>query len=105
MDKKILSSLSYLSIFFAPIIFPIIVWILSNDDSTIQNARKATFLHIAPVILTIIALFIIGTTGLLTNSGAATGFVTIGLVSVLLLVDFVLFIYNLVIGIKILVND
>lgn len=38
-ENKLLSALSYWSIFFAPILFPILVWILGNE-STALHAKK-----------------------------------------------------------------
>ena len=44
-NQNILSSLSYFSVFFAPIIFPIFVWIFA-EKPTSTHGRKALFNHI-----------------------------------------------------------
>ena len=104
LDKKILNGLSYLSIFFAPILFPIIVLIVSSDKDVNRHAIRATILHLIPVVLTIVGLIIVGATGLFTNDHKSTGFVAIALLGAILLIDLGVFIYNLVLGIKQFVN-
>ncbi|MGW9966486.1 hypothetical protein ACUW54_000907 [Staphylococcus cohnii] len=44
-SQNILSALSYFSMLFAPIIFPILVWILA-EKPTSTHGRKALFNHI-----------------------------------------------------------
>ncbi|POF45041.1 hypothetical protein [Staphylococcus pseudintermedius] len=48
-SNKILSSFCYFSVFFAPFIFPIVVWALSNGDTS-RNAKRALLYHILPMI-------------------------------------------------------
>lgn len=44
-SNKVLSAISYFSVFFAPIILPLIVWILANKPTS-THGRKALFNHI-----------------------------------------------------------
>ncbi|WP_278926591.1 hypothetical protein [Staphylococcus auricularis] len=56
MDKSannILSSFCYFSVFFAPFIFPLIVWILASGDTS-RHAGKALLYHILPIIFFIL---------------------------------------------------
>ena len=50
MDKqteKILASLSYFSVFFAPFLFPLIIWI-GLDRPVSTHGKRAILYHIAP---------------------------------------------------------
>ena len=48
--NKILAALSYFSVLFAPILFPIIVWIV-GDAETKPHAKRALWTHIIPSIV------------------------------------------------------
>ncbi|WP_461240929.1 DUF4870 domain-containing protein [Paucilactobacillus sp. N302-9] len=104
MKNKIINALSYLSITFAPLLFPLIVWIFAGDEDLTHHAKRAFGLHLLPVVLTVIALIVIGATGLTTNDIFSTGAVSALLFSVVGLIDLICYIYNLVYGIKILVS-
>lgn len=102
-NSKIIKALSYLSITFAPLLVPLIIWILSQSASSVQyHARRAFFLHLWPVILTVGALIVIGVTGVTTNDVFSTSAVSLLLLGVIAVIDVVLYIYNLVYGIKVL---
>ena len=56
---RIVNALSYLSILFLPVIFPLIVWIVAraSDDPTIsKNARKAFWSQLFPLLYVIFAI-------------------------------------------------
>lgn len=55
-----------------------------------------------PVILTVGALIVIGVTGVTTNDVFSTSAVSLLLLGVIAVIDVVLYIYNLVYGIKVL---
>jgi hypothetical protein len=80
-EQKLLNGLSYISIVFAPILFPL-------------------KLHLIPVLLTAIVTVILGFTGLLTNDPQSTGYVGVVLLGIVGLVDVSLAVYNIVKGIK-----
>ena len=48
-NQNVLSSLNYFSVFFAPILFPIIVWIFTQKPVT-THAKKALLNHIGVAI-------------------------------------------------------
>src|SRR5699024_1321770 len=48
-SDKFLSSLCYFSVFFAPFLFPIMVWILTKDEVR-YHSGKALWTHIVPYI-------------------------------------------------------
>ncbi|MCT6923871.1 MULTISPECIES: DUF4870 domain-containing protein [Bacillales] len=54
-DRRILSALSYLSIFFAPFIAPIIIWLVSQDSDVRRHAKRALISHIIPIGLGLLA--------------------------------------------------
>ncbi|MDU5509096.1 DUF4870 domain-containing protein [Enterococcus gilvus] len=99
-ERKLLNGLSYISIVFAPILFPLIVWIASQDLDVKGHAMNALKLHLIPVLLTAIVTVILGFTGLLTNDPQSTGYVGVVLLGIVGLVDVSLAVYNIVKGIK-----
>ncbi|PAK99828.1 hypothetical protein B8W96_09650 [Lentilactobacillus parakefiri] len=104
--NKLVNSLSYLSIIFAPFIFPFIVWLISDNNRDMHDtARHAFILHLIPVVLTILTFLIAGISGVVSEKAAFTGFLFLALIALVALVDLGMFIYNLYLGIKILVQD
>ncbi|WP_054956180.1 DUF4870 domain-containing protein [Paenibacillus dakarensis] len=92
--RQLLSSLSYFSIFFAPFIFPVIVWIVSNDNYVELHAKRALISHVFPVIAGIILLFMAIGSG---SFGAVIGYVIL-----FAIIYFGAFVYNVVKGIQVL---
>ncbi|TYR76098.1 DUF4870 domain-containing protein [Rossellomorea vietnamensis] len=100
--NRLLSSLSYFSIFFAGFIFPIIVYFLVDDPETKRHAKSAFLSHLLPLIavpLVIAGVFFdIGV--LAVGSGIPIFiFITIGFS---LLISLVVVIWNVYKGIKVL---
>lgn len=109
-ENKFLSSLSYLSIFFMPIIFPVVVIALTsktNHPAAHQNALTAFWLHLFSFLLVPIAFGIgVGATvhGITASNlpvGSIIAFIAVGLIGIALLG---LFIYNIYRGVKIWVE-
>ncbi|AEB73059.1 DUF4870 domain-containing protein [Lentilactobacillus buchneri] len=101
--NRIVNALSYLSIVFAPFIFPLIVWIVSDNNPDMHStARHALILHLIPLVLTIL---VVGISGVISEKAAFAGFLFLALIALVILVDLAMFIYNLYLGIKILVQD
>lgn len=109
-ENKILSSLSYLSIFFMPILFPIVVFALtsnSNHPEAHRNSITAFWLHLLPTILVPVAFFL----GLLatgksfsTANLSESSLVLFGIVGLIGLLILGMFIYNLYRGVKVWVD-
>jgi hypothetical protein len=57
--RKVLSGLSYFSIFFAGILFPLVVMLASGDNVTKSHAKKAFVSHLIPLIPTPLLIFAI----------------------------------------------
>lgn len=104
--NRIVNALSYLSIMFAPFIFPFIVWLITDNNKDMHDtARHAFILHLIPLLLTFLTLLIVSVMGMVSQQAAFTGFLFIALLALVGLVDLGMFIYNLYLGIKILVAD
>ncbi len=99
--EKLLASLSYFSVFFAPILFPIIVWIATGPPVS-THAKKALLYHILPWILILIAVICFGLTQSYNHTVAAVLFI-LGILTALGSVFYL--IYNLYCGVKVLVTD
>ncbi|EPC96797.1 hypothetical protein Lpp125_15785, partial [Lacticaseibacillus paracasei subsp. paracasei Lpp125] len=104
-EHKVLRGLSYISVIFAPILFPILVWIFTPQGSvTRDTAKHALWLHIIPTLLSIFIFMIIGGVGFFTNSINATSAVSLILLLVAMVVDIGMVVYNIYTGIKIITS-
>lgn len=92
--RQLLSALSYFSIFFAPFLFPIIIWIVARDTYIEGHAKRALFSHVFPFLAAIPLFYFFVTSQ---SIGGAIGYV------ILFFVIYGLsFIYNIVRGIQVL---
>ncbi|WP_377887717.1 DUF4870 domain-containing protein [Alkalihalobacillus sp. R86527] len=92
--EKVMSSLCYFSVFFAPFLFPIIVFFVMRDEEVTYHAKRAVFSHLLPfasVIIAFIAIF-----GLDIGIVVFLSFIVFGLLNV------IVFIWNIVKGIQVL---
>lgn len=103
--NKLINAISYLSVLVAPVLIPLIIWILAKDADVTQNAKKAFWLQIPPFLLIAILLIFIGVIGLTTNDARVTGLTTLILFVVLGVISVGLYIYNIVLGIKSLMSN
>lgn len=55
--RKVLSGLCYFSIFFAGIIFPLIVFFATNDEVIKMHAKKSLLSHLVPLIPAVLLVF------------------------------------------------
>jgi len=98
--NKLISSLCYFSIFFAGFIFPIAVYFVVDNVEVKQHAKVALFSHLIPIItipiIFIPALFV----GTIDNIAP---FILI--VSITIIVNIAVAIWNIVKGIKVLVAE
>ncbi len=101
-NNKILSALNYFSVFFAPFIVPIIIWVAVSDEEVKQHAKRALLSHIIPVILGIF-LFIYFVFFVSFAEGNETWIiVSIGGAILYGCIYFALIIWNIVQGVKVL---
>lgn len=99
---KVLSSLSYLSLFFAPFLFPLIVFFLTKDQ-TRNHAKRAFLSHIIPSVLIIVAFIMMVIVDI--STAEVSPFVFVLLLIVIGIVTLVMYIWNIVQGIKVLISD
>lgn len=98
---RILASLSYFSLFFAPFLFPIIVYFLT-DGETKRHARNAFISHIIPFIILIsgiIFAFVVGFGDI--DFASITLILAIALFGI---ITFILYVWNVFMGIKVLIS-
>ena len=92
--EKVMSSLCYFSVFFAPFLFPIIVYFVVRNEEVSYHAKRSIVSHLLPfltIILALLAVFVmdVGVVIIL-------GFILFSLLNV------VVFIWNIVKGIQVL---
>ncbi|MBO2943968.1 DUF4870 domain-containing protein [Paenibacillus sp. F411] len=92
--RQLLSSLSYFSIFFAPFLLPIAVWILAGDRFVRGHAKRALLSHLFPVAAGILLLIMAFSAG---SFGAVIGYVIL-----FAIIYFGTFVYNIIQGIQVL---
>lgn len=90
---KLLSSLCYFSVFFAPFLFPIIVWILTEENVR-HHAGKALWIHIVPY------LCLFAGVGLAVLEGESQ--LALGIIIFFALVGLFYFLLNFIRGISVL---
>ncbi|MEK5331213.1 MULTISPECIES: DUF4870 domain-containing protein [unclassified Lysinibacillus] len=107
-NPKILSAFSYLSIFFAPFIVPLIVYFVSKDSDVKRHSIKALISHLIPFVFGIIffIVFIFSTMSLNTFDPSSNGntFIIIWFVSfgIYLLVSLGIVIWNIVQAVRVI---
>ncbi len=106
-NQNILSSLSYFSVFFAPIIFPIFVWIFA-EKPTSTHGRKALFNHIWVYIFLFFAnlgfIFSREVFDKPFDNQEVISNVSFGIGIFLLLIAGIIFLFNIIRGIKLLTD-
>lgn len=102
-NRKILSALCYFSILFAGFLFPLVVFFVSEDSVTKGHAKKALFSHLIPLIL----VPIIGISFFfdIRRMGDGVPVLTLVTVALMMLVSFVVLIWNIVKGVKVLRDE
>ncbi|WP_335871596.1 DUF4870 domain-containing protein [Bacillus sp. 2205SS5-2] len=100
--NKLLSSLSYLSIFFAGFIFPLIVLFVTKDKEVKGHAVKALVSHIIPIVgVPFIFLSIILDFNVL-SEGSGIPFFMLGGIGLYMLMVIIITIWNVYKGVKVL---
>lgn len=101
--NKILSALSYFSIFFAGVLFPLIVYFISTDKVVKSHAKKALFSHLIPLIPVPFIIF----SAIFGFAQFETGVPVIFITSmiVLIILSLIVLIWNIVKGIQVLSKE
>lgn len=100
LDKNTLNGLSYISILFAPIIFPIIVWVVSKDRLVDYHAKRALLLHLVPGISGFVIVGLMTSVGLIYNNQTAFSGLVLLAIAIFLIINVVITIFTIVLGIK-----
>lgn len=107
-NQKTLSAFSYLSIFFAPVIVPLVVYFVSKDDYVKKNSIRALISHLIPFVFGIIffAVFIFSTLSFSTfdSNSDSTTFLIIWFASmaIYLLITLGIVIWNIVQAVRVI---
>lgn len=99
--NKVLSSLSYFSVFFAPLLVPIILYFVSDDAFVKQHAKSSLISHIIPALF---IPFLIG--AMIYDVGQSMNFPALFLITlvVFVIINIIVCIWNIVRGIKLLTH-
>jgi hypothetical protein len=101
--RKVISGLCYFSIFFAGFIFPLVVYFATGDDVTKKHAKKSLLSHLIPLIPTAVMVFAI-LTNMAKMQDQISVFTIISIVLVIITWG-VVFIWNIIKGVKVLVSE
>lgn len=103
--QKLLAALSYISYFFLPIIFPLVVWIVGADRPFIKkHAKQAFWSQLIPVICILVFLLVVGLTGSFDLATISWSWMTVVLIAIVGIVTLISLIYNLVNAVRVLVD-
>lgn len=102
---KLMAALSYISYFFLPVIFPLIVWIVASDRPFVKKHAKRAFLsQLFPVLWVLILAIVIGLVGAFTSTSFSWGWLSITLIAITCLIVLISLIYNVVYAIRVLID-
>ncbi|OZI12663.1 DUF4870 domain-containing protein [Bacillaceae bacterium SAS-127] len=102
--NQVLSSLCYFSIFFAPFLFPIIVYFVA-DEEVKSHAKSAFWSHVIPFLVLVVGIILSGVLGIGTQGEIAVGIGIVVTYGIFALIGLCFFIWNIVKGIKVLLGD
>ncbi|MGW9855828.1 putative Tic20 family protein [Staphylococcus hominis] len=101
-ESNVLGGISYLSVFFAPVLFPLIVWIVAQPPSS-THAKNALFNHIMSWVMVVLGLVTLSISSAFLNSDHGIGWIIIVVIAIIFFIwALVLFLQNIIRGIKLL---
>lgn len=108
-NNRLISALSYFSIFFAPLIVPIVIWFIVKDKKVRHHAKSAVFSHLLLYVLIFSQIFSVSVFGFVSYSSpnASGDSVFIGytiFLAILGITALFIVIWNIIRGIKVLSN-
>ncbi|MGX1901530.1 uncharacterized protein DUF4870 [Thermolongibacillus altinsuensis] len=102
-SNKLLSSLCYFSVLFAPFLFPIIVYFVTNDEVVKGHVKKALLSHLIPFgTVLVLGVLAIGSAFWNADTVPVWFFAGIALSGI---VNIVVVIWNIIKGIKVLQEE
>ncbi|MCM3735456.1 hypothetical protein M3215_06395 [Bacillus cytotoxicus] len=99
--EKVLASCCYFSIFVSPLLFPIIVYFVVPHEEVKFHAKKAFISHLLPFF----CLFFVFLLGFMMNTPEQIGVMVLIAILLFGLVNLVIFIWNIVKGVQLLVKE
>ncbi|MBC1366302.1 DUF4870 domain-containing protein [Listeria innocua] len=99
LDKKIISALSYFSLFFAPIIAPIIIWCTNKDKETRHHVKWALLTQTTFVAGMVVMILLYNNVPFSTNSADTINFLALATVFFIVFLNVSILIFNLIRGI------
>ncbi|MGN1284610.1 MAG: DUF4870 domain-containing protein [Candidatus Limosilactobacillus intestinavium] len=103
--QKILACLSYISYFFLPVIFPLIVWIVSADNPFVKrHAKRAFWSQLLPAVCTLVFIMLVGIGASFNFSNISWGWMSITLIAIVCLIALGSLIYNVAGAIRVLLK-
>lgn len=103
-NNKIIIALGYFAVFIAPVILPLIIWLVTHDQLIKKHALRATVWQAFPFLAGILFVIALGMFGLINKNGYQLNMVAIILVGVICLASLIFFMMNLVAGVKALLD-
>jgi predicted ABC-type exoprotein transport system permease subunit len=100
--RKIISSLCYFSVFFAPFLFPIVVYFVADEHDMKKHAKASFLSHVVPA-LTFLLFFIVFIPGMPLSGEIIVGWLFLIMILFCLL-SFIIAVWNVVKGIKVLMS-
>ncbi|MEG0472118.1 MAG: DUF4870 domain-containing protein [Solibacillus sp.] len=105
-NSKGLSAISYLSIFFAPFIVPLLIFFISKEEAVRSHAKRAFISHLVPFVLGILFLaFFVSSSLFVSNAFTFNDnsiLITVIIFIFFLLLSFAIAIWNLIQAIKVM---
>lgn len=100
--NKVLSALCYFSVIFAPFVVPIIIYFVVDDKNVKGHAKSSLISHIIPAFFFLFVMISVFTSVFIQGDE----FPTVFFLSVILfvIVNVIIFIWNIVRGIKVLIK-
>ncbi|WP_195575663.1 DUF4870 domain-containing protein [Paenibacillus sp. 1001270B_150601_E10] len=99
--STILSSLCYFSIFFAPFLFPLLIWLIA-DNQVKAHAKSALWSHVVPFIMLVLGFIASFSIGIGSMNGVWVGTAIVITYIVYIVVGLYYLIWNVIKGIKVL---
>lgn len=108
-QDRMLAAIGYFGILFVPVLFPLVIFLASFDQKVRKHAKKAMISQIFPLIFWVIGVVVIFISGLGTlikqSTGETFGLIFIFVVSIGILINISLYIYNIIKGVMVLFKE
>lgn len=100
--RKLISSLCYFSVFFAPFLFPIVVYFVVDEPEMKKHAKASFISHLIPA-LTFVLFFAVFIPGMPVSGDLVFGWFLVIMILFGLL-SFIIIVWNIIKGIKVLMS-